>query len=286
MCQTGNIAILLATYNGERFIKEQLDSLLTQTYQDWHLYVHDDSSQDATVAIIKEFTDKHPDKITLLDYPPTGGACSNFLSMLKRVEARYYMFCDQDDVWLPKKIEMSIEELKKQEEQHPQKAIAVYTDLQIVDENLTPLFPSMWEHAGVYPQYLRTFADCGGHTAIATGCTMLFNHQAKTVVGGFPADKALMHDIWVCLCVLKCGGILTGIEEKTLLYRQHGHNTLGATDTKAADIGICYRLRNIKKVFRSNRLYFAMLSSLGYGSVVKYLFAKIRYKRRIRRGRY
>ena len=280
------IAILLATYNGERFIKEQLDSLLAQTYQDWHLYVHDDGSRDGTVAIIKDFAASHPDKITLLDYPPTGGPRSNFLSMMKWVEARYYMFCDQDDVWLPKKIELSIDVLKVQEEQHPHKAIAVYTDLQIVDEHLSPLFPSMWEHAGVYPQYIRTFDDCGGHTAIATGCTMLFNHQTKTAVDGFPADKALMHDIWVCLCVLKCGGILKGIEEKTVLYRQHGSNTLGATGTKAADIGLRYRLQNLKKVVRSNRQYYAMLSSLGYGSWLEYLLSKLRYKRRIRRGRY
>ena len=285
MTGTSQIAILLATYNGERYLKEQLDSLFSQTCQDWHLYVHDDGSKDGTVAILNSFASAHPGKMTILDYPPTGGPCSNFLSMLNRVEAHYYMFCDQDDVWMSRKIELSIYELHQIERKHPQKGIVIYTDLLIVDENLAPLSASMWEHAGIYPQYTRTFADSGGHTAIATGCTMMFNNEAKKCCG-FPAGKALMHDIWVCLCVLKCGGVLKGIEDKTVLYRQHGNNTLGATETKAADIGLRYRLLNIRKVFRSNRLYYTMLSSLGYGSVLKYLYSKVKYKMRIRRGFY
>jgi len=286
MTGTSQIAILLATYNGERYLKEQLDSLFSQTCQDWHLYVHDDGSKDGTVTILNSFASAHPGKISILDYPPTGGPCSNFLSMLNRVESPYYMFCDQDDVWRPRKIELSIYEIHQIELAHPQKPVVIYTDLQIVDESLAPLSPSMWEHAGIYPQYIRTFDDCGGHTAIATGCTMMFNRQAKAAVGGFPANKALMHDIWVCLCVLKSGGVLKGFEDKTVLYRQHGSNTLGATGTKAADIGLRYRLMNIRKVFRSNRLYYAMLSSLGYGSVMKYLYSKVKYKMRIKRAYY
>ena len=286
MSQTGKIAILMATYNGERFIAEQIRSLLSQTYKDWHLYVHDDGSQDGTVAVLKEFANRHPDKISILDYPSAGRPCSNFLSMLNWVEAPYYMFCDQDDVWLPRKIELSMDELRQMEREHPRQGIVVYTDLQIVDENLAPIRPSMWEHAGVYPQYIRTFADSGGHTAIATGCTMMLNKQAKTVVGGFPAKKALMHDIWVCLCVLKGGGVLKGIKDKTVLYRQHGNNTLGATSIASSRIGIRYRILHLKKVYNSNKRYYSMLSSLDYGSWVNYLLAKIRYKRRIRRGRY
>ena len=275
-----NIAILLATYNGEKYIREQLDSLLAQTCQDWHLYVHDDGSRDATVALVRDYVNHYPDKITILDYPPTGGPCNNFLSLMRRVEARYYMFCDQDDVWQPEKIELSLRELEKIERLNPEKGIAVYTDLTIVDEHLAPLSASMWEHSGVYPQHLRTFADCGGHTVIATGCAMMFNDRAKKCCD-FPADKALMHDIWVCLCVLRCGGVLKGIGEKTVLYRQHGSNTLGATGLAASRVGVRYRLLHLKKVFNSNRNYYAMLASLGYGSWLKYVMAKIRYKRRI-----
>ena len=279
------VAILLATYNGEKYIKEQLESLVHQTYQDWHLYVHDDGSQDNTVNIVRDFSTAYPGKITIMDYPPTGGPCKNFLSMVEKVEAAYYMFCDQDDVWLPEKIQLSMTALEEAERTVPDKGVVVHTDLRIVDEQLSPIAGSMWEHAGIFPQYIKTFVDSGGHTAIATGCTMLFNAEAKKCCD-VPSGKAIMHDCWVCLCVLSKGGVVKGINEKTVLYRQHGCNTLGAADTAAHQIGIRYRLLHLGKIYDSNARYYAMLSSLGYGSWLKYLSAKINYKRRIRRGRY
>ena len=132
-----DIAILMATYNGEKYLREQIDSLLNQTCQDWHLYVHDDGSKDGTVNIVKSYAERYPDKVTLLDYPPQGGACRNFLSLLEKAEARYYMFCDQDDVWLPEKIALSLEEMKRQEALHLQKPVVIHTDLHIVDDKLT-----------------------------------------------------------------------------------------------------------------------------------------------------
>ena len=281
-----SIAILLATYNGETYLKEQIDSLLAQTYQDWHLYVHDDGSTDATVAIIKGYTEQYPDKVTQLDYPSQGGPCKNFLSMMDRVEAPYYMFCDQDDVWMPEKISLSIQEMKRLEEVHPQKPIVVFTDLYVVDEHLNITYDSMWRYTGIHPQYIKTFADTGGHTSIATGCTMLFNKLSKTCYSHYSPEKAIMHDCWVCLCTLRDGGIVYGISKQLVLYRQHGNNCLGAAETKAPDVNIRYRIKNIDKVYRSNRNYYVMLRSLGYGSILKYLYYKVMYKKRIRRGRY
>ena len=95
------IAILMATYNGAKYLREQIDSLLAQTCQDWHLFIHDDGSSDDTMSIVNQYIETHPDKITILDYPSQGGACKNFLSMLEQVDSSYYTFCDQDDVWLP-----------------------------------------------------------------------------------------------------------------------------------------------------------------------------------------
>ena len=287
MERTNNcIAILMATYNGERYLKEQIDSLLAQTWEDWHLFVHDDGSTDSTVAMIKGFVEKYPDKVTLLDYPAQGGPCKNFLSMMERVEAPYYMFCDQDDVWMPEKIDLSMQEMKRLEEVHPEKPVVVFTDLFVVDEQLNVTYDSMWRYTGIVPQYIRTFNDTGGHTSIATGCTMLFNKLSKVCYGHYSAEKAIMHDCWVCLCTLREGGIVQGINRQLVRYRQHGHNCLGAAETKAPDVNICYRLRHIDKVYRSNRNYYVMLRSLGYGSVVKYLYYKFMYKKRIRRGRY
>ena len=279
------IAILMATYNGEKFLAEQIDSLLAQTYQAWHLYIHDDGSKDNTVGIIKNYAEQHPDKVTQLVYPSQGGACQNFLSMMEKVEAPYYMFCDQDDVWMPEKIELSVQEMNHQEALHPQKPVVVHTDLHIVDEHLSVTYDSMWRHCGLHPQYIRTLDDAGGHTSIATGCTMLFNHQAKESCC-YSAAKAIMHDCWICLCTLKEGGVVQGINKQLVYYRQHGSNCLGAGATKASDVNIKYRLQHIDKVYESNRNYYGMLRSLGYGSVFKYIYNKIRYKKRIRRGLY
>ena len=280
-----DIAILMATYNGEKYLREQIDSLLNQTCQDWHLYVHDDGSKDGTVNIVKSYAERYPDKVTLLDYPPQGGACRNFLSLLEKVEARYYMFCDQDDVWLPEKIALSLEEIKRQEALHPQKPVVIHTDLHIVDDKLTVTYDSMWKHSDIFPQYIKTFSDAGGHTVIATGCTMLFNQKAKEG-SSRPSASAIMHDCWVCLCTLQQGGTVYGINKQLVLYRQHGSNCLGSGETQAADVNMKYRVLNCKKVYKSNRDYYAMLRSLGYGSVFKYIRYKLKYKKRIRRGSY
>lgn len=286
MVQSTGIAILMATYNGERYLAEQIDSLLVQDCQDWHLYVHDDGSKDGTVSVIKDYIKKHPEKITLLDYPPQGGPCRNFLSMLERVEAPYYMFCDQDDVWLPEKISQSLEAMTHEESATSHKGVVIFTDLNIVDEHLNVTFNSMWEYSGLYPQYIQTFSDAGGHTVLATGCTMLFNQQAKEACLRFDSNRAVMHDIWLCLCTLSQGGILHGINQPLVLYRQHGNNCLGSGTTDVSSINLMYRLLNIRRIIRSNQRYYFMLSVLGYGSVLKYLMNKVKYNIRIRRRRY
>ena len=106
------IAILMATYNGEKYLGEQIDSILAQSYQDWHLYIHDDGSRDNTAAILRQYATDYSEKITILDYPSQGGACRNFLSMLEKVDAPYYMFSDQDDIWLHEKIEIEFKKIK------------------------------------------------------------------------------------------------------------------------------------------------------------------------------
>ena len=96
------IAIILATYNGGKYLREQLDSIFAQTYTKWHLFIHDDGSVDDTNQIIMEYRFRNPDKITIVEGVSTGGAKNNFYFLLKNVEASLYMFSDQDDVWLPK----------------------------------------------------------------------------------------------------------------------------------------------------------------------------------------
>lgn len=281
-CQA-KVAILMATYNGAKYLGEQLDSLFSQTFADWHLYVHDDGSTDDTLRIIDDYARKHPGRMTLMDYPSQGGPCRNFLSMLQRIEAPYYMFCDQDDVWLPEKIEVSLREMTAKEQASPGTCIVVCSDLMIVDERLQELYPSMWNYLSIYPQYIKDFRDSGA-SAIVTGCTMLFNRRAKDACRPY-SPAVMMHDCWVCLCTLQQHGQLSGLPRPLVRYRQHGHNSLGA-GVSSSQVTLLYRLRHFQELYKYNADYYRMLQALGYGSVFKFLAAKLRYRQRIKQGHY
>ena len=115
------IYILLATYNGEKYLKEQLDSLFEQTNQHWTLWIHDDNSKDNTISIIKEYQSKYPNKIKFLDDNiSTGGAKENFTYLLENIDDDYehIMFCDQDDVWLEDKIDITLKKMLEIEKEN------------------------------------------------------------------------------------------------------------------------------------------------------------------------
>lgn len=274
----GNIAILMATYNGEKYLAEQIDSLMAQTMQDWHLYIHDDGSVDSTVSMIKEYADKYPDKITQLDYPAQGGACMNFLSMLERVEAPYYMFCDQDDVWMRNKIELEYAEMKRLEVVHSNKPVIINTDLKVVDADLRTVHPSFWQYRGIYPDFVKEFKDFAA-TNVATGCTMLFNRQAKEAMRK-PCKHTVMHDAWVTMSVMVSGGILHNMKTPTVLYRQHGDNTIGAFDAGRLTIG--YRLKHLRKFVGIFCRQFRQMNVIAHITLVAFISSKIDYKRYIR----
>lgn len=274
----GNVAILLATYNGERYLREQIDSLYEQTFRDWSVYVHDDGSTDQTCHILKEYAAKH-DNFFILDYPAQHGAKDNFLSLLQAVNADHYLFCDQDDKWRADKIEKQITKISEIEHDHPGKAALVFSDLSVVDGELNPIGESMWRQERIYPEHLTTF-DEGGALEFVTGCTMLFNKQAKDVVV-FPADKAVMHDIWIALCVLRSGGIVSAIYEPLVYYRQHGNNVLGVNNW--SQYSRLRRLLNMWKSITANYSHYRMLKTLGYGSIFKYLHYKRLYGKRCRK---
>ena len=265
-----HIAILMATYNGGKYLSEQIDSILSQTSHLWHLYVHDDGSTDDTVEILHNYASKHPKEITVLDYPPQGGALPNFMSLLERVDAEYYMFSDQDDVWFKDKIEKSFEAMKMQENLHPDKPVIVHTDVRVVDERLRLLHPSYREYGHIYPEKVSCFKQCVINVTL--GCAMLFNRKAKEVSLGRSWRHALMHDGWVTTCTYAADGIVYAIPESLMEYRNHGDNTIGATDGARFTLG--YRLRHLVQMLRLNIRQYRMLRSAGYGSILTYYHQK------------
>lgn len=266
------IAVLMATYNGARYLAEQLSSLQAQTYKKWRLYVRDDSSTDDTVSILNSFI-AGDERIVLLPGRTKLGARDNFMSLLSEIEAEYYMFCDQDDVWLPEKMEVTLRKMRETENRRGNCPVVVHTDLKVVDARLNELCPSFWEMARIKPELLRTFNEAAGHNLV-TGCTMMLNRQARAQ--SFPVgDAALMHDVWITLCVLRAGGVVTEVRKHTMLYRQHGRNTIGANDLRSNYL--MKKMRVADAIWKENRRTYGMLRQLGYGSVLKYMYYKIRY---------
>ena len=150
MYSTEKMAVLLATYNAEKYIDAQIESLLKQTYQEYVICIHDDGSIDKTVEIIKNYQKQYPDKIILLEGEPTGGAKDNFFYLMKEVEAPYYMFSDQDDVWLPNKMKVTHDRLQKLVREYSDKnPLLVSTDLKVVNEELDILSESMRDYSKI-----------------------------------------------------------------------------------------------------------------------------------------
>jgi glycosyltransferase involved in cell wall biosynthesis len=267
------IAILMATYNGERFLREQIDSIMAQSVGGWHLYVHDDGSRDSTTAILAEYETAHPDTITLLDYPSQGGACKNFFSMMKRVEADYYMFADQDDYWHPDKIEQSVQAMNTLEKEHGLKPIVVHSDLRVVDERLQEINPSFFALMGIRPERLVSFNDYALQD-VATGCTMLFNRAARDAALGGNIDKALMHDAWVTLRTVAGHGVRHCINKPLIDYRQHSDNVLGAGDV--SKYTLAFRLRNLRDFIHRNWMHFRMMQAAGGMTFMEYAVAKVK----------
>ncbi len=268
-----SLAILLATYNGEKFLQEQLDSLYAQTDLDWVLYVHDDGSTDNTPNIISNYALRH-DNIVVMEYNSSGGAMKNFLGMLQRIDADYYMFTDQDDVWHKDKVKVSMERIHECEKINFNTPIIVHSDLRVVDSNLKLISDSYWRYSGVKLGFITTFERLAVGNFV-TGCTMLFNSKAKEVMVK-PTPEAYMHDAWLTACVIKKGGIVERINTPLIDYRQHDSNSIGALAVSRLNLG--YRISHAKQMFRLNKRHYMMLKSLGYHSIFLFIWNKILYK--------
>ncbi|MBN1456411.1 MAG: glycosyltransferase family 2 protein [Sedimentisphaerales bacterium] len=224
-----SIDILLATCNGRKYLNEQIDSILAQSNQDWMLLVRDDASDDGTINIIQDYVAKYPDRIKLIENDGCRlGACLNFQRLLENSNAEYIMFCDQDDVWLPKKIEATFDLMKAAEKTLPDKPILVHSDLKVVDYRLKTIADSMWRYQGNLPLNGNKVSSVMLQN-VATGCTIMINKKAKTVSTPIPPE-AIMHDWWIAINVAKHGKIVY-LTDQLVLYRQHSNNTVGAKNS-------------------------------------------------------
>lgn len=194
--------------------------------QEWVLYIHDDGSKDNTMSVIDEYVLKYPQKIIKIDGQPTGCARNNFFYLFRQVEAPYYMCCDQDDVWLENKVEMTYQKMLEIEDEEKKTPCLVYTELKVVDGELNTIAETMSEYQSL---------DCTIQTInqyliqnSVTGCTMMINRALRDKMLEIKnVDNTIMHDWWIAL-VAAWFGKVAFIEEPTIMYRQHSDNSVGA----------------------------------------------------------
>lgn len=211
------VAILMSTYNGEKYLKEQIESLQKQTFEKWELFVRDDGSTDNTVSIINKLQTKDPRIHFIDDEKVQLRPMKSFLYLLSKVSADYYFFCDQDDYWLSEKLDLM---LKMGKLDKPQ---LVYCGLKCVDQNLKPLKNDFENMMGTIWDYSRFIGND------MPGCVMMFNSKLRDIVISSTKnyEGIVMHDWWIAL-IAQTFGTIEFLNKKLILYRQHGNNSIGA----------------------------------------------------------
>ena len=269
------VAILLSTYNSEKYLDEQIDSILKQTYNNWELIIRDDGSTDSTIQIIHNYCLQYPNIRLIKTQKKNLGVKKSFFELLENSNARYYMFCDHDDVWFSDKVEKTYKKMIEEERNNRNKAIIICSDLVVVDDKLQVIHDSMWGYSKFFPEILKSSFKYLSVCNFVTGCTMMINNKAKEI--SFPlSPHATLHDNWIALKVLCSNGIISPIYDTTIFYRQHGKNVCGAAEFKRNNY-LFNKIKEISTVVNNNILAYKMAKSAGRVNVFSYIFYKIKY---------
>jgi len=223
------VAILLCTYNGERFLCEQLESLKSQTHENWFVVASDDGSKDQTLGILQDYQARWPHGKLIIRSGLQKGFCQNFLSLAcdQSISADFYAFCDQDDVWLPTKLEVALMGINKNNEFDQPYVYCGRTEY--VDEELKTIgFSPLFSLPRTFPNALIQ--------SIAGGNTMVFNVKAKEYLEKAGLVNHPSHDWWLYQLITGVGGVVFYDPEPQVLYRQHGKSIVGANNTLLAKL--------------------------------------------------
>ncbi len=237
MTEQPTVHILLATYNGAKYLQAQLQSIAWQTHRQWTLTVSDDGSTDETLNIVKAFAQNSPQTVNLLQGPCAGSSTRNFCHLIQHAPAGtehdLYAFCDQDDVWLDTKLERAVQ----WHAQHPQQPVRLYCGrTQFVNGKLQPI--------GLSPGIRRppSFGNALVQN-IASGNTMVFSQAVLAAQKKVQPEHSVWHDWTTYLVATALGGEVWFDDAPYLLYRQHGRNVIGSND------GLGAQIRRLKPLF-------------------------------------
>lgn len=222
----GTVSIVMATYNGSKYVEEQVKSILGSTYNNFDLFIYDDGSKDDTVRILTECAKDNQDRVHFYQNEKNLGFIKNFLNGICRTTSNYVMLCDQDDIWKPDKIEVTLKRMKQMEATHGSEVpIAVFTDTTVIDNELKVLNQSFYKTGHLDTKKVDLSHQLMENKLI--GCTVMINASLRKILQskGLP-EQARYHDWWIGLIAASMGRI-SYIDKATMLYRQHGNNVVG-----------------------------------------------------------
>ncbi|HCD9235318.1 alpha-L-Rha alpha-1,3-L-rhamnosyltransferase [Elizabethkingia anophelis] len=199
------ISVCLACYNGEKYIKKQIDSILIQLGDDDELLISDDGSSDNTIAILKEYNDNR----IRLYFNHFKSHIKNFGFLLEKAKGNYIFLSDQDDIWNNGKVNITLKYLKEYD--------LVLSNCTLIDGEDNIIEESLFGNSIPKHGFFRTF-----HKNIYTGCCMAFNRKILTLSTPFP-EKINSHDMWIGM-VSELRGKIKILDEKLILFRRHGKN--------------------------------------------------------------
>ncbi len=241
------VQIMMSTYNGEKYIDEQIKSLLNQHNVDLRIMIRDDGSTDETVKRISSFANDSSIPISI-HQEDNVGVVKSFFSLIQAVslECDYYAFCDQDDVWESRKLARAIELISSEKEGIP---VVYCSATNMVNEQLS--------HLKNWPERPRRQLSMYNALVenVCVGCTMVMNREAmKLIKENTPKHlgKIIMHDWWIYLCISTFGKVLFD-EQSAILYRQHSSNVLGGEN-----VGVISKWRRRFKRFRNGQNYYIL----------------------------
>lgn len=218
------ITVLLAVYNGEKYLREQIESILNQSVSDIRIVIRDDGSVDKSNGIIEEYLQKFPERISVLTGAPTKSASANFGELLRCCDDDYIMFADQDDVWFADKVQKTFDCMLKTENGDTSVPVLVHGDLTVTDADLKVINKSFFDYQRIIPDDLSLNRLLVQN--YVTGCTVMINRALKDKAMPMPQGVA-MHDWWLALVAAAFGKIAT-VRAPLMYYRQHGDNQVGA----------------------------------------------------------
>lgn len=229
------ILVLLPTYNGEAYLTEQIESILSQTYQHWLLVCRDDDSSDESDAILLKYTQRFPAQvIRIQDHQGNLGASASFSTLMEWALLNYadttgdndvlVALADQDDIWHPERLDSCLQRMKCEQAGSADLPLLVHSNLRVVHSNGKESASSFMTYQGLDPRRVSLGAQLVSNTV--TGCTCLMNMALLRQALPVPKE-AVMHDWWLSL-VAAAFGRLCYIDRSLVDYRQHGRNTIGA----------------------------------------------------------